>query len=235
MEKTVVVIPTYNEKSNIEELIAKVFALNIAGLEVLVVDDNSPDGTGDVVRGLSRRCPIKLISRAKKEGLGTAYIAAFKSILNQDDKPEYVIQMDADFSHDPAMIPIFLNKIKECDVVLGSRYIKGGGVKNWGLWRRLISRGSNVYARLILGLPFSDLTGGFKCWRRATLEKINLDALSSVGYNFQIETTYRAYKSGFKVCEVPIIFTERKLGRSKFNLSIIVESFLKVLFLRFQS
>ena len=232
MVKTVVVIPTYNEKDNIGKLIKQVFDLGIEGLEILIVDDNSPDGTGEVVIELSQKYPIKIISRKEKRGLGTAYAAAFKLLLNQKEKPDYIIQMDADLSHNPAIILVFLNKIKECDVVLGSRYVKGGGVKNWGLLRRVISYWSNIYARLILNLPYRDLTGGFKCWKREVLEKIDLDSLSSVGYNFQIETTYKARQLGYKICEVPIIFTERKLGQSKFNLDIIWESFIKVLWLR---
>lgn len=230
--KVTVVIPTYNEKDNLPVLVGKIFNLNIPGLRLWVVDDNSPDGTGDVAQELSRQYPVRVIARDQKRGLGTAYAAAFKSILDQPDQPDYIVQMDADLSHNPAEIPVFLNKIKSCDVVLGSRYIKGGGVVNWNFWRRLISRLSNIYARLILGIPIYDLTGGFKCWKREVLEKINLNSLSSVGYNFQIETTYKASRLGFKVCEVPIIFTERKLGSSKFNPGIILESFIKVLLLR---
>lgn len=226
------VVPTYNEKENLPVLVGKVFNLNIPGLVMMVVDDNSPDGTAQVARELAQKYPVKAMVRDKKRGLGTAYTTAFKYLLDQPNKPDYVIQMDADMSHNPAEIPVFLNKIKICDVVLGSRYVKGGGVRNWGCLRRLVSRVSNSYARFVLGLPVRDLTGGFKCWRSEVLEKIDLDSLSSVGYNFQIETTYRAYKLGLKICEVPIVFTERKLGSSKFNLKIILESFIKVLLLR---
>lgn len=233
--KTIVIIPTYNEKSNIAEIIEKLFSLKINSLEVLVVDDNSPDGTAEVVRKLAQKYPVNLIVRSEKRGLGTAYTAAFKNILSQSGSSDVVIQMDADLSHDPAVIPVFLNQIKNCDVVLGSRYIKGGGVKNWNFFRRIVSRWSNVYARVILGLPYRDLTGGFKCWKREVLEKIDLDSLSSVGYNFQIETTYKAHRLGYKICEVPITFTERKQGESKFNLGIIVESFIKVLRLKIKN
>lgn len=235
MSRIIVVTPTYNERDNISVLVKKLFSLNISGLELWVIDDNSPDGTADVVQDLSLKYPINLISRAKKEGLGMAYAAGFKSILNQSNQPDYVIQMDADLSHDPAMIPVMIKKMSEYDLVLGSRYVTGGGVENWDFFRRLISRWSNSYARLVLGLPFKDLTGGFKCWSGAVLEKIGLDSLSSVGYNFQIETTYKAHKLGFRICEVPIVFTERKRGASKFNVGIIGESFIKVLFLRFRS
>ncbi|MEK7629485.1 MAG: polyprenol monophosphomannose synthase [Patescibacteria group bacterium] len=230
--KAVVVIPTYNERSNIIEVIEKIFALGLNDLEVLVVDDNSPDGTAEVVKELSLKYPIKLLSRAKKEGLGKAYVSAFKLILSAQDKPDYIIQMDADLSHNPKNILDFLHKIGEWDLVLGSRYIKGGGTENWDVIRKMVSRFGNIYAQLILSLPYKDLTGGFKCWKRGVLEKINLDSLSSTGYNFQIETTYKAQKLGYKICETPIIFTERKTGKSKFNLGIIWESFIKVLWLR---
>ncbi|MBI2052164.1 MAG: polyprenol monophosphomannose synthase [Candidatus Sungbacteria bacterium] len=230
--KVAVVIPTYNEKENLPVLVEKIFNLNVPGLEILVVDDNSPDGTAMVARGLSKKYPVRVMVRDQKRGLGTAYAAGFKLILNQPDKPDFIIQMDADLSHNPAEISVFLNKIKTCDVVLGSRYIKGGGVVNWNFLRRLVSRLSNIYARLILGIPVRDLTGGFKCWKREVLEKINLERLDSVGYNFQIETTYKALQAGFRVSEVPIVFTERKFGSSKFNLGIIAESFIKVLLLK---
>ncbi len=200
-----------------------------------VVDDNSPDGTAGAVKELSLKYPaVTLIFRPAKEGLGRAYAAVFKQILSLDDKPDYIIQMDADLSHDPKVIPCMIAKIGECDVVLGSRYIKDGGIKNWDLLRRLISRFGNFYTRVVLGLPYRDLTGGFKCWRRAVLEEIDMDSLSSVGYNFQIETTYKAHRLGFKICEVPIIFIERKSGISKFNLSIIWESFIKILVLKYE-
>ena len=172
--------------------------------------------------------------RQKKEGLGRAYVEAFRNVLERDN-PDFIIQMDADLSHDPAAIPLMLEKIKNCDLVLGSRYIRGGKVENWAFLRKFISRFGNLYARTILGLPYLDLTGGFKCFRRKVLENIDLSSLSSTGYNFQIETTYKAHKKGYKICEIPISFTERKIGNSKFNLGIILESFWKVLLLRFRS
>lgn len=230
----VVVTPTYNEQDNLPMLAEKIFSLGIDDLGLIVVDDNSPDGTGQLADELSQKYPIKVIHRLEKRGLGTAYIEVFRFILRSQNPPDYIVQIDADLSHDPAVIPIMIKKAGECDLVLGSRYIRGGGVENWGFSRRLVSRFGNIYARIVLGIPIHDLTGGFKCWRREALERINLDSLSSLGYNFQIETTYRVYRLGYKICEIPIIFKERKTGVSKFNLGIILESFLKVLLLRFR-
>ncbi len=198
---------------------------------MLVVDDSSPDGTADVVRELQQNFPIKLLERAHKTGLGIAYVAAFNAIL-KDESTEYIIQMDADLSHDPKAIPRLLEAAKTHDLVLGSRYIDGGSIENWGIARRIISRFGCLYARMVLGLPYKDLTGGFKCWRRDALSKIPIDQLSSVGYNFQIETTWLAHRLGLRICEVPITFVERKIGVSKFNLGIVLESFIKVLKLR---
>lgn len=234
MAKIAVVTPTFNERNNIPVLIEKIFSLKMEDLNLYVVDDNSPDGTAEVVRGLSQVYPVELISRPRKEGLGRAYTAAFNKILSGPERPDYIVQMDADLSHDPAIIPNMIAKMGECDAVLGSRYIKNGGVKNWGWVRRQVSRLGNIYARLVLDLPYHDLTSGFKCWKRTVLEKIDLNNLSSVGYNFQIETTYRAYKLGFKICETPIVFIERKSGVSKFNLGIIGESFIKILVLKYE-
>jgi len=231
MAKIYIIIPTYNEKDNILILIEQIFALGIEGLNILVVDDNSPDGTGQLVEERKKTDPrLSILHRLQKAGLGKAYLAGFTEALKRG--ADYIFEMDADFSHDPKYIPEFLAKIKDYDLVLGSRYVSGGGVSNWNLTRRLISRFGNSYARLVLGLPLKDLTGGFKCYRRAVLEKINLADLSSVGYNFQIETTFKAYQAGFKIAEIPIIFTERVLGKSKFNLKIILESFWQVLLLR---
>ena len=215
--------------------------MKIPNLNILVVDDNSPDGTGRVADALKSKYPnLAVLHRQQKGGLGTAYITAFKTILNLDHSCESsrcsccIIQMDADLSHDPATIPRMLEKLETCHVVLGSRYIPGGKTVNWGIFRKLISRFGNLYARLILGLSYKDLTGGFKGWRRGVLEKIDLESLSSTGYNFQIETTYKAHFLKFNICEIPITFTERKTGSSKFNFSIMLESFWKVLLLRFQ-
>lgn len=232
MSKICVVIPTYNERENLPVLVEKIFALKIPDLHLMVIDDNSPDGTGRIADELRNKYPITVIHREQKSGLGKAYAQGFRSLPTDT---EIVIQMDADLSHDQAVIPVMLEKIITCDVVLGSRYIEGGKIENWNFFRRMISKFGNVYARIILALPYHDLTGGFKCFRREVLSKIDLDSVSSVGYNFQIETTYAAHKKGFKICETPIIFTERKIGESKFNLWIIIESFLKVLTLRFRN
>lgn len=234
MAKTYIVIPTYNEKNNITKLLDQIFNLGIEGLNVLVVDDNSPDSTGQIVEKLKQgNLRLDILHRPKKAGLGTAYITGFKEVLKRG--ADYIFEMDADFSHDPKYIPEFLKTIQNCDLVLGSRYVKGGGINNWNLIRRFVSWGGNTYVRLILGLPFRDLTGGFKCYCRQVLENIGLDDLSSVGYNFQIETTYKAYQAGFKIKEIPIIFTERTEGKSKFDFKIIGESFWKVLQLRFKA
>ncbi|MFA5022288.1 MAG: polyprenol monophosphomannose synthase [Patescibacteria group bacterium] len=233
MAKIYIIIPTYNEKANIAKLLDQIFVLPIEGLNVLVVDDNSPDGTGQLIDQLKQNnSRLNILHREKKAGLGTAYVAGFKVALNS--QADYIFEMDADLSHNPKYLPDFLAAIEDNDLVLGSRYIKGGGVSNWNIIRRLISRFGNFYARTILGLPISDLTGGFKCYRAKVLQTIDLDALSSVGYNFQVETTYRAWQKGFKIKETPIIFTERAQGKSKFDLKIILESFWQVLLLRFR-
>lgn len=230
MPKIYVVTPTYNEKENLPILAERIFSLKIPNLKLIVVDDNSPDGTGRVADALSQRAPITVIHRSEKAGLGTAYVTAFKAILSQN--ADYIIQLDADLSHDPAIIPKMLEVAEKFDLVLGSRYIKGGGTVNWDFFRKLVSRFGNFYARLILGLPYLDLTGGYKCFRTEVLKGIDLDKLSSVGYNFQIETTYRAHNKGFKIAEIPITFTERKTGKSKFNLRIMLEAFWRVILLR---
>jgi len=230
-DKIYLIIPTYNEKNNIIKLIERIFSLKIEGLNILVVDDNSPDGTGEAVEKLKvSKANLDILHRPKKGGLGPAYVAGFKEAISRG--ASYIFEMDADFSHDPKYLPDFLQAVKEADLVLGSRYIKGGGVSNWNLSRRLISQFGNIYARFILGLPLRDLTGGFKCYRRKVLEAIGLDDLSSVGYNFQIETTYKTYRKGFIIKEIPIIFTERAEGKSKFDLKIILESFWQVLILK---
>ena len=233
MAKTYIVVPTYNEKANIAGLLEKIFGLGLLDLTVLVVDDNSPDGTGQLVEELKNSYPhLEIFQRQKKDGLGRAYLAGFVLALQRG--ADYIFEMDADFSHDPKYLPDFLQAIESADLVLGSRYIKGGGVSNWNLTRRLISRFGNIYARFVLGLPYRDLTGGFKCYRRQVLETIGLLDISSVGYNFQIETTYKTHLAGFKIIETPIVFTERAGGKSKFSLKIMVESFWKVLFLSFK-
>lgn len=231
MSKIVVVIPTYNERDNIEILLSQLFALRIEGLNVLVVDDNSPDGTGEFVEKLRiGNDRLAILHRPLKQGLGPAYVAGFRTALS--DNADIICEMDADRSHDPKYLPVLLSALGVKDVVLGSRYVAGGGVSNWNWSRRLISRFGNVYARSVLGLPYRDLTGGYKCYRRTVLEKIGLDNVSSLGYNFQIETTYRAHRAGFRIIEVPIVFVERARGTSKFNFKIVLESFWKVLLLR---
>lgn len=234
MPKIYIVIPTYNEKANIKKLLARIFDLGIDSLYVLVVDDNSPDGTGKIVDQLKQNnSQLDILHRGQKQGLGKAYLAGFEKALSQG--ADYIFEMDADFSHDPKYIPKFLTAIQNSDLVLGSRYVVGGGVANWNLVRRLISRWGNIYARFVLGLPFYDLTGGFKCYRRGPLEQIIKSEPSSLGYNFQIETTYQAFKLGFRIKEIPIIFTERIEGQSKFNLKIVLEGFWKVIMLRLKS
>lgn len=232
--QTVIVVPTYNEKENLEPLVKKIFAQAIPDLDVIVVDDNSPDGTGKVADFLAKYHSLKVIHRPRKDGIGRAYAEAFKKILAEPQGPEFILQMDADLSHDPSELKNFLKAAQNYDVVLGSRYIPGGKILNWDFFRRMISRFGNFYARLILGLPYRDLTSGYKCFHRQVLEAMDFNSLNSVGYNFQIETTYRAHKNGFEIIEIPICFTERKSGVSKFNLGIILESFLKVLWLRFR-
>ena len=229
--KISLIIPTYNERENIAVLIEKISALKIPNLKIFVVDDNSPDGTGEVADKLAGQFPpVQVIHRPQKLGLGKAYEDAFGQALKEN--PDFIIQMDADLSHDPNAIPEFLEKIKTCDLVLGSRYVLGGKIENWGQIRRLISRFGNAYARFVLGLRYRDLTGGFKCYRRDALKKIVSEGFSSSGYNFQIETIFFANKNGLHIEEIPITFTERKTGDSKFNLGIIIESFFKVLALR---
>lgn len=228
-----VIIPTYNERDNLEELLAQVYRA-VADMHVLIVDDNSPDGTANLVEELMAgrySGQLFLFKRSGKLGLGTAYIAGFKWALERSY--QYIFEMDADFSHNPKYLADFLRTIETCDVVLGSRYIPGGGVTNWGIIRRCISKGGSLYSRMILGLPFRDLTGGFKCFRREVLETLDLDDIKSNGYSFQIEMTYRAYLKGFRIREVPIIFEERAAGKSKMSRKIFVEALLMIWKLRF--
>ncbi len=228
-----ITIPTYNESKNLEQLIRKIIDLRIPESVIVIIDDNSPDGTGELADRLGHTYEnVRVIHRERKEGIGRAYSDAFLRLLRTNEimseKPSIIVQIDADLSHDPSEIPKFLEKIKECDVVLGSRYIAGGGIRNWNIVRRWISLIGNIYARSMLGLSYRDLTSGFKCFRSNVLENIHLESVDSLGYCFQIETTYRAHRHGYKICEVPILFTERVEGNSKFDLGIIIESFLKV-------
>ena len=198
---------------------------------VLVIDDNSPDGTGEIAERLRAELDfVSVLHRERKEGLGPAYLAGFKQALA--DGADYVLEMDCDFSHDPRDVPRLLAAADDADLVLGSRYAPGGGVANWGLTRRTISRGGSLYAQVLLGARIRDLTGGFKCYRRAVLERIDLERVSSRGYAFQIETTYRALAAGFRVVEVPIIFADREEGRSKMSRAIVLEAIVRVPALR---
>ncbi|MCX7944100.1 MAG: polyprenol monophosphomannose synthase [Deltaproteobacteria bacterium] len=232
MTKNLVIIPTYNEKENIRNITKAVFEK--IDTHILIVDDNSPDGTGKIADELAEENEYKgrlfVLHRSKKEGLGKAYVAGFKWALERDY--EHIFEMDADFSHNPDYLPLFLEKIKEYDLVIGSRYVKGGGVQNWSFLRMLISKGGSLYSRMILGIPIKDLTGGYKCFRRIVLESIDLDNLLLSGFGFQIEMNYRAYKKGFRVYELPIIFTDRLLGKSKMSQKIFFEALLLVIKLR---
>jgi dolichol-phosphate mannosyltransferase len=224
----VVCLPTYNERENLEAMLR---ALGDKGVRVLVVDDNSPDGTGELADRLAEELDyVSVLHRPGKQGLGPAYLAGFHRALA--DGAELVLEMDCDFSHNPADVPRLVAATADADVVLGSRYVAGGGVRNWGLLRRIISEGGSWYARVLLGAPVHDLTGGFKCYRRAVLESIDLDAIHSKGYAFQIETTYRALRAGFRVVEVPITFVDREAGGSKMSRSIVAEAIWKVPLLR---
>ncbi len=226
------VLPTYNEADNIEAFTEAVGAKLPASARILIVDDNSPDGTGEIADRLAARTEIiEVLHRPHKEGLGPAYIAGFKQALAAG--AGRVLEMDSDFSHDPAYLPRLLEAGERADLVIGSRYVAGGGVGDWSALRRAISRGGSAYARLLLGVRVRDLTGGFKCFRREVLEAIDLDSIRSRGYAFQVEMTYRALGRGFNVVEVPIVFRERRAGASKMNRSIVLEAVWRVPFLRF--
>jgi dolichol-phosphate mannosyltransferase len=230
-------LPTYNERENLGPMVAalaKVVQAHELDATVLVVDDNSPDGTGRLAGELAEESPlVEVLHRPRKEGLGPAYLAAFRSALA--DGAELVVTMDCDFSHDPADMPRLVEASKRADLVIGSRYVRGGGVRNWGLLRRVVSRGGCLYAQVLLSAGVRDLTGGFKCYRREVLERIDLDRVSTKGYAFQIETTYRALKAGFRVVEVPIVFTDREAGRSKMSRGIVLEAIGRVPALRFRA
>jgi dolichol-phosphate mannosyltransferase len=222
-----VILPTYNEAENLERITDAILEQLRESGHVLVVDDNSPDGTGEIADRLAERNKrIEVLHRAVKEGLGPAYLAGFHVAL--DAGAERVIEMDADFSHDPAYLPQLIEATESADLALGSRYVPGGGVTEWGPLRRFVSRGGSAYARLALGLRIRDLTGGFKCFRRIVLETIDLDTIQARGYAFQVETTYRAIKAGFRVVEVPIVFKDRADGRSKMSKGIVAEAIWRV-------
>jgi dolichol-phosphate mannosyltransferase len=231
MNRVLVIVPTYNERDNLPQIVAAVHQhLPIA--DILVVDDASPDGTGELADELARAdTKVTVLHRAGKLGLGTAYIAGFRHALANGY--EFVFEMDCDFSHDPKYLPALLEQAQNgADLVLGSRYVDGGGTVNWGPLRKLISRGGSFYARSILGVPVRDLTGGFKCFRRRVLESIDLDGVSAQGYGFQIEMTYRALKQNFRVVEVPIVFVDRRVGQSKMSKRIFIEALTLVWKLR---
>jgi dolichol-phosphate mannosyltransferase len=223
--RAVVCLPTYNERENLEPMVR---ALGDKGVQVLVIDDNSPDGTGELADRLAAELDyVKVLHRERKEGLGPAYLAGFQRALG--DGADLVLEMDCDFSHDPDDVPRLIEAVATgADLALGSRYVAGGGVRNWGLLRRFISAGGSFYARVLLGVPVHDLTGGFKCYRRRVLEMIDLDAIDSKGYAFQIETTYRALRAGLRVVEIPITFLDREVGGSKMSKTIVAEAIWKV-------
>lgn len=230
--KILIVVPTYNEIENLEALVSAALK-QLPQANVLVVDDGSPDGTGELADKLAAAdSRISVMHRTEKEGLGKAYVAGFKWALARDY--ELIFEMDCDFSHRPEHLPQFVEAAEGADLVLGSRYIRGGGTENWGVSRKLISGGGNLYARTVLGLPFKDVTGGFKCFHRRVLEAIELDNLYSYGYCFQIELTFRAHKKGFVIKEIPIVFPDRAVGESKMSGAIFKEAFFTVWKLRGQ-
>lgn len=231
--KTLVIIPTYNESENIEEIVPEILQKD-PSIDVLIVDDNSPDGTGKMADEMAKdNSRLRVLHREKKAGLGTAYKDGFKYAL--ENNYDYIFEMDADFSHDPKYLPHFLQAIKETDLVLGSRYISGVNVINWPISRLLLSYYANVYTRWVTGLPVKDATGGFKCFRRKVLEKIDLDRVQSEGYSFQIEMSFRAWKKGFKIKEIPIVFEDRRVGQSKMSKKIVREAVWRVWKLRLLS
>ncbi len=226
--RATVCLPTYNEHENLEPMLR---ALGEHGVRVLVIDDNSPDGTGRLADRLAQELDyVDVLHRPRKEGLGPAYIAGFRRALA--DGAERILELDCDFSHDPKDVPRLLAATENADLALGSRYVEGGEIANWGIVRRAISAAGSLYARLLLSIPVRDLTGGYKCYRRQVLETIDLDAIHSKGYAFQIETTYRARRAGFRVVEVPIRFVDRKVGGSKMSRAIVLEAIWKVPALR---
>lgn len=231
LEKKIIIIPTYNEKENISSLVPKIFYY-LPDSHILFIDDNSPDGTAKVIQQFQKTIPqIHLIQRPSKGGLGSAYIQGFKWALK--NHYEYIFEMDGDFSHHPKYLADLLKAAQTHDLVLGSRYIYGGGVENWNILRRILSKSGSFYSRFLLSLPYKDLTGGFKCFRSHVLKSLDLDRIQSEGYCFQIELTYKTHQKGFKISEIPIIFTERCQGKSKISRKIVFEALWKVPLLRF--
>jgi dolichol-phosphate mannosyltransferase len=235
-DKVLVVVPTYNEAHNLPTLAGELLTLDVPDLEILVVDDNSPDGTGQVADDLARRHPgrIHVLHRPGKQGLGTAYLSGFRYAL--DHGAAYIVQMDADFSHSPQYIPDLLAAIQDCDVAIGSRYVSGGRLdERWSWWRHFLSWWANsVYTRLILGVRVKDATAGFKCWRRATLEGIGLERVRSNGYVFQVEMAYLTEKLGYRFKEMPIYFEDRRIGQSKMTASVKIEAALRTFQIRWR-
>ncbi len=232
-QRALIIFPTYNERDNIEKIVHAVLPLD-PRIHVLVVDDSSPDGTGEIVDRLAAsESKVNVLHRVKKEGLGRAYLAGFKWAIEREY--DYIFEMDADFSHGPEYIKDFLREIREYDLVLGSRYICGVNVINWPMSRLLLSYCANVYTRIITGMPLRDATGGFKCFRRRVLEAIDLDAVQSSGYSFQIEMSMRAWKKGFRIKEIPITFVDRTAGESKMSKKIMREAIWMVWLLRLKS
>ncbi len=235
--RTVVCLPTYNERENLEPMarrLGRVFAASALDARILVIDDASPDGTGALADRLARELPyVDVLHRPGKAGLGPAYITGFRRALAEG--ADLVVAMDCDFSHDPADVPRLVRAAEQADLVLGSRYVAGGGIRNWGPVRRAISRSGSLYAQALLRVGVHDLTGGFKCYRREVLEAIDLAAIRTRGYAFQIETTYRAVRAGFRVAEVPITFTDRETGGSKMTGGIVLEAIVSVPALRLRA
>lgn len=229
--KTVIIIPTYNEFENLRPLLDAIFSY-APGTDILIIDDNSPDGTGQLADELHEQDPrVHVLHRAGKLGLGTAYIAGFKYAIEQHYDAAF--EMDADFSHDPRYLPDFLAAIENADLVIGSRYVSGGDTPNWSLLRRFISGGGNTFARFMLDIPIHDCTAGYRCYRREVLERINLDGIQAQGYAFQVELVYRVIRQNFKIVEIPIIFMDRRVGKSKMSRKIFFEGFFWVLRTRF--
>jgi dolichol-phosphate mannosyltransferase len=229
--RVTVCLPTYNERENLEPMVR---ALGEQDVSVLVIDDSSPDGTGELADRLAAELDhVHVLHRERKEGLGPAYLAGFRHALAGG--AELILEMDADFSHDPNDVPRLIERASKADIVLGSRYVEGGSIRNWGRLRRFVSAGGSAYARRVLGVHVRDLTGGFKCFRREALETIDLDAITSRGYAFQIETTYRALRAGFRVIEVPIAFVDRERGGSKMSRRIVLEAIWRVPMLRLRA
>jgi dolichol-phosphate mannosyltransferase len=235
--RALVCVPTYNERENVEALVRAVGeVIDTTRDGVLVIDDGSPDGTGEIADRLAAELPwLGVLHRPLKEGIGRAYLAGFVRALGTD--AQLVLELDCDFSHDPRDVPRLIATCEEdgADLALGSRWVAGGGTQNWGLVRRLISRGGSLYARMVLGVGIRDLTGGFKCYRRTVLETIDLDAIAARGYGFQIEGTYRALRAGFRVVEIPIVFVDRRVGESKMSGAIVLEAMRQVPVLRWNT